>query len=88
MIAHNSVAPSQPTNNPPHTSKALENGIAILNQGTTKHMDFMPQIIRICRDAIADRLIRTETLRRFDRKVRTLKGNDLEDYIQNLWDQV
>lgn len=48
----------------------------------------MPNIIRIVRDAIADGLIRSESLRRFNKKVKTLKGKDLEDYIQKLWDEV
>ena len=49
-------------------------------------MDLMPEIIRIIRDAIKDGLIRHESLRRFDRNVRTLKGAALEDYLQALWD--
>jgi hypothetical protein len=48
----------------------------------------MPEIIRIVRDAIQDRLIKTERLKTFDKKMKTLKGPELEDYIQNLWDQV
>lgn len=51
-------------------------------------MDLMPQIKRIVRDAIQDGLIKSETLREFDRKVKTLKGNQLEDYIQELWDKL
>lgn len=51
-------------------------------------MDLMPQIKRIVRDAIKDGLIRSERLDVYDHKVKTLKGNDLEDYLQKLWDQV
>jgi hypothetical protein len=51
-------------------------------------MDHMPEIIRIVRDAIIDGLIKSETLKRFNHQVKTLKGAELEDYIQNLWDQV
>ncbi|MCW2286658.1 hypothetical protein M2323_004700 [Rhodoblastus acidophilus] len=54
----------------------------------TEFMDLMPQIIRIVRDAIADGLVRTESLRRFNKKVKTLKGKELEDYVQKLWDEV
>jgi hypothetical protein len=51
-------------------------------------MDLMPQIKRIVRDAIQDGLIRTENLKTFDRKVKTLKGAQLEDYLQKLWDEL
>lgn len=51
-------------------------------------MDLMPQIKRIVRDAIQDGLIKSESLREFDRKVKTLKGTQLEDYIQKLWDEL
>lgn len=53
-----------------------------------REMDLMPQIKRIVRDAIKDGLIRSERLDVYDHKVKTLKGNDLEDYLQKLWDQV
>lgn len=48
--------------------------------------DLMPEIVRIVRDAIQDGLIKSERIRTFNYKVKTLKGNDLEDYIQDLWD--
>jgi hypothetical protein len=51
-------------------------------------MDHMPNIIRIVRDAIKDGLIKGEKLKVFNHKVKTLKGNELEDYIQQLWDKV
>ena len=51
-------------------------------------MDLMPQIIRIVRDAIQDGLIRSEPLASFNEKVKTLKGKDLENYIQKLWDEL
>lgn len=50
--------------------------------------DHMPNIIRIVRDAIKDGLIKTEKLGRFNHQVKTLKGSELEDYIQKLWDEV
>lgn len=50
--------------------------------------DLQDEIIRIVRDAIQDGLIRTERLRTFNKKLKTLRGNELDDYIQNLWDQV
>jgi hypothetical protein len=50
--------------------------------------DLQGEIIRIVRDAIQDGLIRTERLRTFNKKIKTLKGSELEDYLQNLWDQV
>jgi hypothetical protein len=51
-------------------------------------MDLMPQIKRIVRDAIQDGLIKSESLREFDRKVKTLTGTQLEDYLQELWDKL
>ena len=51
-------------------------------------MDHMPAIKQIVRDAIKDGLIRSETLRRFDYKMRELKGAELEDYLQALWDRI
>lgn len=50
--------------------------------------DLMPEIIRIVRDAIADGLIRSENLRRFNRNMKRLKGKEKEDYLQKLWDEV
>ena len=49
-------------------------------------MDHLSEIIRIVRDGIADGLIRGERMRRFNQKVKTLKGQALEDYLQKLWD--
>lgn len=51
-------------------------------------MDLMPAIKRIVRDAIQDGLIRSTTLKEYDRKVKTLKEKDLENYIQKLWDEL
>jgi hypothetical protein len=50
--------------------------------------DLMPEIKTIVRDAIKDRLIQSEDIKTFDEKVRTLKGADLEEYLQNLWDDL
>lgn len=49
-------------------------------------MDLLPQIVQIIRDAIKDGLVRGESLRRFNRNVKNLKGPALEDYLQRLWD--
>ena len=54
----------------------------------TREMDLMPQIKRIVRDAIQDGLIRSTTVRDFDATVKRLKGKDLEDYLQRLWDEL
>jgi hypothetical protein len=54
----------------------------------TREMDLMPQIKRIVRDAIQDGLIRSTTVREFDATVKRLKGKDLEDYLQRLWDEL
>lgn len=48
----------------------------------------MPQIKRIVRDAIQDGLIRSENLREYDRKVKSLSGPELDAYIQTLWDRL
>lgn len=50
--------------------------------------DILPQIRRIVRDAIADGLIRSERLSSFDQKTKTLKGPELEAYLQRLWDEL
>ena len=50
--------------------------------------DLLPEIKTIVRDAIRDRLIQSEDIKTFDEKVRTLKGADLEEYLQNLWDDL
>jgi hypothetical protein len=54
----------------------------------TREMDLMPQIRRIVRDAIQDGLIRSTTVREFDATVKRLKGKDLENYLQRLWDEL
>ena len=54
----------------------------------TREMDLMPQIKRIVRDAIQDGLIRSTTVRDFDATVKRLKGKDLENYLQRLWDEL
>lgn len=53
-----------------------------------REMDLMPQIRRIVRDAIKDGLIKSEPLSLFDHKVKYLKGKELEDYLQRLWDEL
>jgi len=53
-----------------------------------RELDLMPQIRRIVRDAIKDGLLRSEKLQVFDEKVKSLKGNQLEEYLQKLWDEL
>ena len=50
--------------------------------------DLLPQIKQIVRDAIADGLIKSETKETFDQKVKRLKGKELENYLQDLWDKL
>lgn len=54
----------------------------------TSFKDLMPEIIKIVRDAIQDGLIRTERMRTFNYKMKTLRGKEREDYLQQLWDQL
>lgn len=49
--------------------------------------DPLPEIVQIVRDAISDGLI-SEPLDRFNTQVRLLKGNELEDYVQTVWDMI
>jgi len=56
-------------------------------QNTMDH-DLMPHIVRIVRDALKDGLIRGDSVERFNKKVKTLKGPELEDYLQKLWDKI
>lgn len=58
------------------------------NKPRSEEHDIMPEIKRIVRDAIADGLIRSERLSDFNHKVKTLKGQELEDYLQKLWDEL
>lgn len=56
------------------------------------YLDIKDEIKRIVRDAIQDRLIKSERLKNFDKKVKRLEeANDqrgLEDYLQRLWDEL
>lgn len=58
------------------------------NRDSSTEMDLMPAIKRIVRDAIQDGLIRSTNLREFDSNVKRLKGKELENYIQKLWDEL
>lgn len=51
-------------------------------------MDDIGEIVDIVRDAIKDGIIRSETVETFDARIQNLSGNDLEDYLQILWDAV
>lgn len=50
--------------------------------------DLLPEIVGVVRDAIKDGLITSETTHDFNLKVASLKGTDLEDYLQTLWDDI
>jgi len=60
----------------------------VIRSKSKREMDLMPQIRRIVRDAIKDGLLRSEKLQVFDEKVKRLKGNQLEEYLQKLWDEL
>jgi hypothetical protein len=49
--------------------------------------DLLPEIKAIIRDAIQDGLIRGVRLKTFMKRCETLKGPELEDYLQKLWDR-
>lgn len=49
--------------------------------------DLQPEIVKILRDGIQDGLIRGIKLRHFDKAIKTKKGPELEDYLQELWDR-
>jgi hypothetical protein len=51
-------------------------------------MDYMSEIIVIVRDAIIDGLIKSETIGNYKKKIKALKGKELEDYLQRLWDEL
>jgi len=57
-----------------------------------EYHDIKDHIKQIVRDAIQDRLIRSERLKNFDKKVKRMEeANDqrgLEDYLQRLWDEL
>lgn len=57
------------------------------SQNKIRH-SLIHEIIRIVRDALSDGLIRGDSVANFNRKVKTLKGKELEDYLQRLWDKV
>lgn len=50
-------------------------------------LDHQDHIIQIIHDAIQDGLFKGVKLKKFRQMVETLKGNDLEDYLQTLWDK-
>lgn len=61
-----------------------------MNKNTPKGQDhdLLGPITQIVRDAIADGLILSDNLVDFDRTVKVLKGPELEDYLQRLWDEL
>lgn len=50
--------------------------------------DPLPEIKEIVRSAIADGFITSVSIEEYDHNVKTLKGQELEDYIQKLWDDL
>lgn len=50
--------------------------------------DLMGDIVGIVRDAIEAGLIKSESLYDFDATIQELSGSELEDYLQNLWDNL
>lgn len=50
--------------------------------------DLLSDIISTVRDAVSAGLITTVTVEEFDEDISELTGNDLEDYIQELWDNI
>ena len=50
--------------------------------------DLLPDLVGVVRDAIAQGLITSTSLDRFDYLVETMEGPELEDYLQTLWDRL
>lgn len=50
--------------------------------------DPLPEIKDIVRSAIAEGFVTSVTLEEYDLLVKTLKGQELEDYLQKLWDDL
>lgn len=51
-------------------------------------MDTITEIIDVVRDAIEAGLIKSETVESYSDTVANLSGPALEDYLQNLWDNL
>lgn len=49
-------------------------------------LDLLPAIVLLVRKSVEDGLVPFETPDTFDAKVDTLEGDELEDYLQELWD--
>lgn len=54
----------------------------------TRSFDLLGHVTQTVRKAIEIGLIKTTSLYEFDQDVETLEGNDLEDYLQDLWDNI
>lgn len=52
------------------------------------NFDLQEEIIQIVREAIEAGLINTTTIEEFEAYVATLQDEALEDYIQELWDNI
>lgn len=53
-----------------------------------KSYDLLPEIKGTIRDCIKAGLITNISLADFDENTRTMDGPALEDYLQNLWDEI
>lgn len=50
--------------------------------------DPLPEIKDMVRSAIAEGLVTSIDLDEYDHQISTLKGQELEDYLQKLWDDL
>ena len=50
------------------------------------NLDSLPPFILIMRKSVEEGLIPNQTTDQFDLQIDTLEGPELEDYLQNLWD--
>lgn len=51
-------------------------------------LDLLAYVTQTVRKAIEFGLIKSTSLASFDAYVETLEGNELEDYLQDLWDNI
>jgi hypothetical protein len=51
-------------------------------------MDLLPVIVEIVRDAVGEGLITSLSPSSFEDQINNLSGPELEDFLQNLWDEL
>ena len=51
-------------------------------------LDLLAHVTETVRKAIEIGLIKTVSLHEFDQRIDDLDGNELEDYLQDLWDNI